>query len=210
MSLRVWNLQTGQDVLTLRGHSDQIFSLAWSPDGRYLATCCKDQRVRIYEPRASNQPRQEGAGPEGARGARVVWVCDGKYLLVSGFDSRSERQLVLYSTEDLSRGPVTSLGLDVSPATLIPHYDPDTGLLLLTGKGDTRVFLYEVIPEPPYFLECNSFISSDPHKGFQFLRKSDCAVRDVEVLRALRLSHNSIEPVAFRLPRVKVSTGGLC
>lgn len=29
---------------------------------------------------------QEGAGPEGHRGARVVWVCDGKYLMVSGFD----------------------------------------------------------------------------------------------------------------------------
>lgn len=29
---------------------------------------------------------QEGPGPEGHRGARVVWVCDGKYLLVSGFD----------------------------------------------------------------------------------------------------------------------------
>lgn len=29
---------------------------------------------------------QEGPGPEGHRGARVVWVCEGKYLLVSGFD----------------------------------------------------------------------------------------------------------------------------
>lgn len=32
---------------------------------------------------------QEGPGPEGHRGARVVWVCDGKYLLVSGFDRYS-------------------------------------------------------------------------------------------------------------------------
>ena len=29
---------------------------------------------------------QEGAGPEGTRGARVVWVLDGKYLVVSGFE----------------------------------------------------------------------------------------------------------------------------
>lgn len=32
---------------------------------------------------------QEGPGPEGQRGARVVWVCGGKYLLVSGFDRYS-------------------------------------------------------------------------------------------------------------------------
>ncbi|KAM8960400.1 coronin-7-like [Pelodytes ibericus] len=203
LTVRVWNVKSGQEVLTLQGHEDQIFSLAWSPDGRLLATCSKDQRVRLYEPRISNQPRQEGPGPEGARGARVLWVCDGKYLLISGFDSRSERLLTLYSAEDLARGPFTSLNLDVSPSTLIPHYDPDTSLLVLTGKGDTRVFLYEVTPESPYFLECNSFISSDPHKGLQFLRKADCTVRDVEVLRALRLSPSSLEPLAFRVPRIK-------
>ncbi|KAM4632370.1 coronin-7-like isoform 2-T2 [Discoglossus pictus] len=203
LTVRIWNVKTGQNVLTLQGHGDQIFSLSWSPNGKYLASYCKDQRVRIYDPRTSNLPCQEGAGPEGARGARVVWVCDGKYLLVSGFDRGSERQLSLYSTEDLSRGPITSASLDVAPSTLIPHYDPDTGLLLLTGKGDTRVFLYEVTPEPPHFMECNSFISSDTHKGLQFLRKLDCVVRDVEVLRAVRLSSSSLEPVAFRVPRVK-------
>ncbi|KAG8557620.1 hypothetical protein GDO81_016683 [Engystomops pustulosus] len=203
LTLRVWNLKTEKNVFTLQGHEDQIFSLAWSPDGKYLATCCKDQRIRIYEPRVSNQAQQEGAGPEGARGARILWVCDGKYLLVSGFDSRSERQLTLHSTQDLSQGPIATVSIDVSPSTLIPYYDPDTGLLLLTGKGDTRVFLYEVIAESPYFLECNSFVCNDPHKGFQYLRKVDCAVSDVEILRAIRLCNNSAEPVAFRVPRVK-------
>ncbi|XP_075686557.1 coronin-7-like isoform X1 [Rhinoderma darwinii] len=203
LTLRVWNLKTEKNVLTLQGHEDQIFSLAWSPDGKYLATCCKDQRIRIYEPRISTQPQQEGAGPEGGRGARILWVCGGKYLLVSGFDSRSERQLTLHSTQDLSQGPIATISIDVSPATLIPYYDQDTGLLLLTGKGDMRVFLYEVTPESPYFLECNSYISNDPHKGFQYLRKVDCTVPDVEILRAVRLCSNSIEPVAFQVPRVK-------
>ncbi|MEQ2205505.1 hypothetical protein XENOCAPTIV_001133, partial [Xenoophorus captivus] len=65
-------------------------------DGKLLATVCKDGKVRVYDPRNSTAPvqvchcifvfSQEGPGPEGHRGARVVWVCDGKYLLVSGFD----------------------------------------------------------------------------------------------------------------------------
>lgn len=108
--------------------------------------------------------------------------------------SRSERQLQLYMADALAEGPSALLGLDVAPSTLLPSYDPDTGLVLLTGKvswnglagcgagsdvakcltfipylpsvpqGDTRVFLYEVIPEAPFFLECNSFTSPDPHK----------------------------------------------
>lgn len=48
--------------------------------------------------------------------------------------SRSERQLLLYSAEALAAGPSAVLGLDVAPSTLLPSYDPDTGLVLLTGK----------------------------------------------------------------------------
>ncbi|XP_047569826.1 coronin-7 [Lutra lutra] len=203
LTIRIWDLQAGAERLKLQGHRDQIFSLAWSPDGRHLATVCKDGYLRVYEPRGGPEPLQEGPGPEGARGARVVWVCDGHCLLVSGFDSRSERQLLLYPTEALAGGPLAVLGLDMAPSTLLPSYDPDTSLLLLTGKGDTRVFLYELLPEAPFFLECNSFTSPDPHKGFILLPKTECDVREVEFARCLRLRQTSLEPVAFRLPRVR-------
>ncbi|XP_058142542.1 coronin-7 isoform X2 [Dasypus novemcinctus] len=203
LTVRIWDLQAGAERLRLQGHRDQIFGLAWSPDGQRLATVCKDGRVRVYEPRRGPEPLQEGPGPEGARGARVVWVCDGHCLLVSGFDSRSERQLLLYAAEALAAGPLAVLGLDVAPSTLLPSYDPDTGVVLLTGKGDTRVFLYELLPEAPFFLECNSFTSLEPHKGFVLLPKTECDVQEVEFVRCLRLRQASLEPVAFRLPRVR-------
>ncbi|NWR66953.1 CORO7 protein, partial [Bucorvus abyssinicus] len=180
MTVRIWELSAGREALCLQGHTDQIFSLAWSPDGKKLATVSKDTRVRLYEPRRSPQPQQEGPGPEGGRGARLVWVCGGDYLLVSGFDSRSERRILLYRAQALPEGPLSVLSLDVAPSTLLPFYDEDTGVVFLTGKGDTRVFLYEVTPEPPYFLECNSFTSNEPHKGFVFLPKTVCEVREVE------------------------------
>ncbi|KAM5198658.1 coronin-7 [Hipposideros larvatus] len=203
LTIRIWDLQAGVERLRLQGHRDQIFGLAWSPNGQQLATVCKDGRLRVYEPRSDPKPLQEGPGPEGARGARIVWVCDGQCLLVTGFDSRSERQLLLYSSKALAGGPLAVLGLDVAPSTLLPSYDPDTGLVLLTGKGDTRVFLYELLPEAPFFLECNSFTSPDPHKGFVLLPKTECDVCEVEFARCLRLRQSSLEPVAFRLPRVR-------
>ncbi|XP_023567541.1 coronin-7 isoform X2 [Octodon degus] len=203
LTIRIWNLKAGAEQLRLQGHQDQIFGLAWSPDGQQLATVCKDGYVRAYEPRRGPKPLQEGPGPEGGRGARIVWVCNGCCLLVSGFDSRSERQLLLYMADALASGPLAVLGLDVAPSTLLPSYDPDTSLVLLTGKGDTRVFLYELLPEAPFFLECNSFTSPDPHKGFILLPKTECDVREVEFARCLRLRQTSLEPVAFRLPRVR-------
>ena len=36
----------------------QVFSMAWSPDGKLLATVCKDGKVRIYDPRKSTAPVQ--------------------------------------------------------------------------------------------------------------------------------------------------------
>ncbi|KAI3359223.1 hypothetical protein L3Q82_002748 [Scortum barcoo] len=203
LTVRLWNLESKEQVKVLTGHQEQIFGMAWSPDGKLLATVCKDGKVRIYDPRKSTAPVQEGPGPEGHRGARVVWVLEGKYLLVSGFDSRSERGLYLYSADSLSSGAVTSTAIDVSPSTLIPFYDQDTSVVILTGKGDTRVHIYEMVPEDPYFIECSSFNSPEPHKGLAFLPKTECNVRDVEIAVALMLTKTTIEPVAFKVPRVK-------
>ncbi|NWH69849.1 CORO7 protein, partial [Piaya cayana] len=134
MTVRIWELSAGREALCLQGHTDQIFSLAWSPDGKKLATVSKDGRLRLYEPRHSPQPQQEGPGPEGSRGARLVWVCGGDYLLVSGFDSRSERRILLYRAQALSEGPLSVVGLDTAPSTLLPFYDEDTSIVFLTGK----------------------------------------------------------------------------
>lgn len=203
MSVRVWSLDSGEEVKLLTGHEDQVFAMAWSPDGKLLATVCKDGKVRIYDPRKSPTPVQEGPGPEGHRGARIVWVCEGKYLLVSGFNLQSERGLYLYSADSLSSGAVSSVNIDVSPSTLIPFYDPDTSVVLLAGKGDTRVHIYEIVPEDPFFIECSSFNAPEPHKGMVFLPKTECNVRDVEIAVALMLTKTTVEPVAFKVPRVK-------
>lgn len=45
----------------------------------------------------------------------------------------SERQISIYKATDLS-APINTVGLDVSPAILIPFYDEDSSTLFLTGK----------------------------------------------------------------------------
>lgn len=44
-------------------------------------------------------------------------------------------------------------------------------------------------------------------QGFILLPKTKCDVREVEFARCLRLRQTSLEPVAFRLPRVRVRLG---
>lgn len=48
--------------------------------------------------------------------------------------SRSERRILLYQAQALPKGPLSVLGLDVAPSTLLPFYDEDTSIVFLTGK----------------------------------------------------------------------------
>lgn len=87
MTIKIWDSESLEQKQCLKGHTDQIFSFAWSSCGSYGATVCKDGKVRIYEPRKSENPIKEGiGGPVGTRGARITYVLEDDYLVVTGFD----------------------------------------------------------------------------------------------------------------------------
>jgi serine/threonine protein kinase/WD40 repeat protein len=47
----VWDLETGREELTFRGHRDQVLSLAFSPEGDRLASGSRDGTIRIWNVR---------------------------------------------------------------------------------------------------------------------------------------------------------------
>jgi WD40 repeat protein len=49
--VRIWNAANGQRVLTYTGHNSSVdlWALAWSPDGKYLASGGTDQLVQVWE-----------------------------------------------------------------------------------------------------------------------------------------------------------------
>lgn len=204
MTIKIWDLTTLTEKLTLKGHTDQMFSFSWSPCGVYCATVSKDGKIRIYKPRDSPEPIREGKGPVGSRGARIVWALDGHFLVVMGFDKVSERQIMVFKATDLSQ-PLNTVGLDVSPAILIPFYDEDSSTLFLTGKGDSTIYAFEITEESPYICALSHHRCGNLHQGLSFLNKSACDVANVEFAKALRLTNNSIEPLSFTVPRIKVS-----
>lgn len=87
LTMKLWDLTDLSEKICLLGHTDQIYSFSWSPCGKFCATVCKDGKLRIYNPRSSEQPIKEGIGaPVGSRGSRITYALDGEVLVVTGFD----------------------------------------------------------------------------------------------------------------------------
>ncbi|XP_053949849.1 coronin-7 isoform X4 [Anastrepha ludens] len=202
MTVKLWDLRTLEEKILLTGHTDQIFDLAWSPCGKLAATVCKDGKLRVYNPRKSETPMREGNGPVGTRGARITWALEGQYIVCTGFDKVSERQISVYNAQKLN-APLNTASLDVSPSILIPYYDEDSSTLFVTGKGDSTIYCYEITDEEPYVCPLSHHRCTSLHQGLSFLTKNYCDVASVEFSKAYRLTNTTIEPLSFTVPRIK-------
>ena len=52
---RLWEADTGQELLTLKGHHNVVRSVAFSSDGRRIVTGSYDQTAKVWEAPGSEQ-----------------------------------------------------------------------------------------------------------------------------------------------------------
>ncbi|CAO3596440.1 unnamed protein product [Absidia cylindrospora] len=197
LTIKLWDIEKGQEKQEITGHTEIIQSLTWNYNGSLMATTCRDKRLRIFDVR-SNKVVQEGSGHQGIKGSRVVWLGDTDRLVTTGFSRMSDRQLNLWDTTNLEK-PIKSEFLDTSSGVNMPFYDADTKMLYLAGKGDGMIRYYEYENDALYFL--SEFKSIDPQRGMAFMPKRAVNVSECEVARAYKVGTTLIEPVSFTVPR---------
>ena len=47
--MKVWNASTGQEKLTLNGHTNYVHSVCFNPDGTRLASASRDGSVKVWD-----------------------------------------------------------------------------------------------------------------------------------------------------------------
>ncbi|MGH3854127.1 MAG: pentapeptide repeat-containing protein [Pseudonocardiaceae bacterium] len=128
--------QTGGNVsplYPLTGHTDVVWSVAWSPDGTRLLTGGADASVRVWDA-ATGEPLHQLGGHTG-RVLSVAWSPDGTRLLTGGEDA-SVRVWDAVTGEPLHQlGGHTGRVLSVA-------WSPD-GTRLLTGGEDATVRVWD-------------------------------------------------------------------
>jgi WD40 repeat protein len=109
-TVRLWSLESGDSLLTLRGHDDPVKAVLFSPDGRRLFSGSRDGHVKVWDPLQSQEaltlPGQQAAvSPDGkyvtttgrarpnpqAEPLKVVWLWDARQgTLVRTFEEHKE------------------------------------------------------------------------------------------------------------------------
>lgn len=120
-----------------------------------------------------------------------------------------------------SRLPQTT-DIDQAAGVIMPFYDPDSSILFLAGKvrprdtarcgrscpcsppssqGDGNIRYYEIVDGEPYEYHINTYRSTKSAKGMAMLPKRGMDVHRNELVRLLKLTNESVEPISFICPR---------
>jgi len=94
-------LTSASPLRTLRSHTGPVYSVAFSPDRRTLATASTDRTVRLWDVSDRDRPRQIGSPLTGHTGPvyGVAFAPDGRTLATASTD----QPIILWELPRLSR-----------------------------------------------------------------------------------------------------------
>ncbi len=134
--IRVWNTKSGLLHNVTFGHPEKILCLAFSPNGKLLASGSTDQRVSVREWNTGNLKYQVGHDGD----VTCLAFSKNPQWLLTGSEDNNIR---IWHTES-GRPASSQLVYNATLRTIVPH---PTEPLLLAGGDDNVCCLWDTIPK---------------------------------------------------------------
>ena len=83
-TIRLWNVDTGEEVRRFVGDTDKVNSLAFSPEGKSVLTASDDSTIRLWDVATGTEIRSFHGHLWNVNSAR--FSPDGRYVLSAGLD----------------------------------------------------------------------------------------------------------------------------
>jgi coronin-1B/1C/6 len=96
---------------------------------------CKDKKLRIYDLR-SGELTSMADSHTGIKGSRVEWMGRLDRICTTGFSKFSDRQVFVWNSGDISKGPIKQLTIDTSSGTLMPFWSDNDILVSILSLSN--------------------------------------------------------------------------
>lgn len=153
-TVRIWHSGTGACLGVLRGHTDIVSAVDWSPVEQVVASGSHDHTVRIWD--AAGGPCLKTLTGHSGQVTSVAWSPDGS-MLASGAADGTVRLW------DADTGDCTAtLQEDLSGPIMTVAWSPD-GSRLATGSEDESVWVWDMTGQGEAMATLTSLTSN--HRG---------------------------------------------
>jgi len=86
VSLKLWDASTGKEIRTFADVKDAVYSIAFSPDARFILTGCANHKAVLWDVATGQSLRSFAGVTKDDLIDSVAFSPDGKYLLTGGSD----------------------------------------------------------------------------------------------------------------------------
>ncbi|MCA2717734.1 hypothetical protein [Microcystis sp. M169S2] len=135
-TIKLWNVETGQEIRTLKGHDSAVYSVNFSPDGKTLVSGSYDNTIKLWDVETGRVIRTLTLKGHNELDLDVNFSPDGK-TLVSGSGDKTIKLWNVETGQEIR----TLKGHD--DYVLSVNFSPD-GKTLVSGSWDKTIKLWNV------------------------------------------------------------------
>src|SRR2546422_8484450 len=83
-TVQVWDAANGDHLYIHYGHTDFVYAVAWSPDGKHIASAGDDKTVQVWDATSGNLFSTYTGHSRGVRA--VAWATDSRRIASGSWD----------------------------------------------------------------------------------------------------------------------------